>query len=214
MKTLIARKNPALRLTAARNKALALLLAASVAGAATVRRSSAPPPMPPGTTGSSYNVLLTRSIFSKDHNRPAVVKTAPTTRPEVSSASLADANFLLNGVAIEDDVVTAFFEQTADHTVVRARTGETIARGVIGAVTLDGVDYVVDGKPTHVGIGQSLDGGTPVVSNASPGASASVPPEHPAGEKPSWWRKKSTDDSSSSGTEHHKKKKKDKAETE
>jgi len=183
----------------------------------------ADPAMRPMT--ETYRIVLSRSIFSKDH-RPAVAKvlSVATTRPDVaSSASGPEASFVLNGVAIEDDVVTAFFEQTADHQIVRTRTGESIARGVINAITLDGVDYVVDGKSSHVSIGQSLDGGTAVIVSSPSSAAPSAPAEHPAGEKPSWWRKKSTSSNDSSSTpsststppeKEHKKKHKSKSELE
>ena len=136
-----------------------------------------PPVLPPEQRpmANSYNVLLDRSIFSKDHNRPAaILHTATTTRPsEVVVTS--ETNLVLRGVGVADGQATAFFEQVQEQKMMKVRLGEPLLNGLITASTLDGVDYVVGGKASHILIGQALDGGVAVVTPNSPPPSTEAP---------------------------------------
>jgi hypothetical protein len=144
-----------------------------------------------------YRVLLSRSVFSRDHNRPRIVaRDVPTTQsasanPDLTgaAASEAEANFVLKGVAIEDGLPTAFFEQSLDQQTVRVRAGQPVSHGQISAITLDGINYLTGGKLSHVTIGQTLDGGLATPTTQPSTDSAKPVAEHPAGDKPSWWRR-------------------------
>jgi hypothetical protein len=188
----------------ARRMLLAGVLAAAVA------RAAIPDPgdeilIPPTSVPKSrvmtpeYRILMTRSVFSRDHNRARVVPRdlTATTLPagsdpalSAAAASAAEANFVLKGVAIEDGLPTAFFEQTADQLTVRVRAGQNVSHGQISAITLDGINYQTAAKLSHVVIGQTLDGGLPTGVPTTQPSSDSLKPaaEHPAGDKPSWWR--------------------------
>ena len=180
--------------TSYRNTARACLLLAISASwacwAAGDEPRSAPVPEPqPRLLPDPYRVLLLRSIFSKDRSRPEGSK-ASTTQDSRAEISQAESNFVLKGVATVDDVTTAFFEQTSDKQLVRLRSGDRVSHGQLTAITLDGVDYAVDGKASHINIGQTLDGGVPVTAQAASGSSGNNAgsSEHLSGEKPKWWR--------------------------
>jgi hypothetical protein len=116
-----------------------------------------------------YKILTTRSLFSKD-GVPATIKyvppappVAPATRPAPvapppAANPLAESNFVLKGVGIEDDRVTAFFEQTSEKKMVSVRAGGTVSQGQVLAMSLNGVDYQSKDKTAHIVVGQSLDG--------------------------------------------------------
>ena len=185
---------------------LAILALVSVAfGAASDTRpvavSTAPKPM-----SEPYRILLTRSVFARDHRgvplvSPVVVR-PPETReaprdpgPPPSDPETAEANFVLTGVAIEDETgwYTAFFEQTATQRLLRVHLGEFISHGQVIGISLDGVDYAGRGRPIHVTIGQALSGGMVVASTQPTSSPAGGTPSATGGaaaDKPSWWRKK------------------------
>jgi hypothetical protein len=186
--------------------ALAVLCGAAASLAAIIvpgdesRPPAAPVPQSRPMSGD-YRVLLSRSVFSRDHNRPRLAARDVATTQAVSAipdltgpaAAEAEANFVLKGVAIEDGLPTAFFEQSLDQQTVRVRAGQAVSHGQISAITLDGINYLAAGKLSHVVIGQTLDGGlaTTTTATTQPSTASATPAaEHPAGEKPSWWRKR------------------------
>jgi len=183
-------------------RSLALLALAGAASFAAIRApdddmrpTAAPVPQSRPMSGD-YRVLLARSVFSRDHNRPRLVArdvsaTQSASIPDLTgaSASEAEANFVLKGVTIEDGLPTAFFEQSLDQQTVRVRAGQSVSHGQISAITLDGINYLTGGKSSHVTIGQTLDGGLAAPTTQPSNDSAKPVGEHPAGEKPSWWRR-------------------------
>ena len=101
--------------------AVVLLLLAGLALAAgddihpVVATTPTPTSTPARPMSEAYNVLLVRSIFSRDHNRAAPLASArnaapavPTTQdtrdlPDLTSP-LAEMNYVLKGVAVQDGV--------------------------------------------------------------------------------------------------------------
>lgn len=129
-------------------------------------RPEPPPVLKP--MDNSYNVLLNFSIFARDHKPAPVTIPVATTHPNDSAvAVLSEANFILRGVAMADSRPTAFFEQTTDHQIVKIHLGDPLMHGIVTAGSLDGVDYVVNGKASHIMIGQALDGGMALTSAPS-----------------------------------------------
>jgi hypothetical protein len=147
-------------------------MAATTAGGDETRPAVVPPPAPLRPMPDHYNVLLTRSIFSKD-SRPAPAVHATAKIADGPSASAPEADYVLRGVGVADGQPTAFFELTSEHKIVLVHLGDPVLHGSISAGSLDGVDYVVGGKASHIIIGQSLDGG---ISVTAPTATVSSAP--------------------------------------
>jgi hypothetical protein len=138
-----------------------------------VTAPAAPPQVRP--MDRSYDVLLTFSIFSRDHKPAPVV--FPTARPADPNAPLApESGYVLRGVGMADDRPTAFFQTTYDQHVTAIHLGDPILHGVVSGGSLDGIDYVVNGKATHVKIGQSLEGGVAVATPTTAPADGAVTP--------------------------------------
>ncbi|HET6251706.1 MAG TPA: hypothetical protein VFE47_28735 [Tepidisphaeraceae bacterium] len=136
------------------------------------------------TLAEPYKILLTRSIFSRDgraqpiaYRRPTPVALPPTTTPSTQPAAAwvtpdPEAGYILRGVGMEDGVFSAFFEQTTENKGYVKHVGDTVARGKIMAMSLDGIDYELKNKVSRVIIGQALDGHMPaVMASATTGGS-------------------------------------------
>lgn len=136
---------------------------ASTQGSAFVLVNTTPPPLP-----SDFYVMTERSIFSR---------TRPVRRGEETQAPRTQASMVFNGVVDVDGVPVAFVEDTTQGRVVRVKEGEAVFKGKVTRISLDSLDYEVDGKKVTVAVGQSLEGG-----DAPPvGERAIAPPSQPAG---------------------------------
>jgi len=127
---------------------------------------------------SEFSILLTRSIFSKDHltTDPSAAPRQFDTRPRVPVAPV------YRGVILEGDRFQATFENSTGVTLW-LDTGESIWHGHIVEITLDHVVYEpTGGKRMTITIGQDLDGGTPsgFPSLGSSPLLSSSPPSSPA----------------------------------
>ncbi|HEY3320908.1 MAG TPA: hypothetical protein VGP72_10625 [Planctomycetota bacterium] len=136
----------------------------------TPRASSTPPP-----GWDRYKILVERNVFSKTRtrgryeDRPAEVQEKPAAPPPTP-----ERDFQLRGIVQKDGQLVAFIENAAAKTIQPLRTGESIARGKVGAITLDNIEYVCDDQPIVVSVGQTLEGAAAV-------APASVPAGRDAG---------------------------------
>jgi len=168
-------------------------MGAALAIAASDETRPAPVAIPPSRPMSDlYRVLLVRSIFNRDHNRAAAVvgrTPAAAVDPSASAAAQTEAGLTLFGVSTEDGSPIAFFKNSLDQQIIRVHVGGALARGVISAITLDGVDYVAAGTRMHVNVEETLAGGQVVAAvPATEPAVKTGPTERLGGEKPSWWR--------------------------
>ena len=112
---------------------------------------------PQANSWASFDIILTRNIFSR-MRRPARQETervveAPRVVPNPESY------YLLKGVVQENDDFIAFIEDTQGGTVLRLRRGDPVARGTIKTLTLDGLEYLREDKTTVVQMGRDLEGG-------------------------------------------------------
>jgi hypothetical protein len=101
---------------------------------------------------AEYQILLTRSIFSKSPiapDRDDMVGTGPTR---------LELDYVLRGIASQGGPLVAFIENSRKAQVLRLQSGDRIARGTLGAVSLDGVEYICKGKVTRIAIGCAFDG--------------------------------------------------------
>ena len=161
-----------------------------------------PPPRP---MGEPYRILLSRSIFSRDHNRPSLSRWTgggqgggPASTQPASSPLSAEAGLALKGVGFEDGSPAAFIEDGSSHQTRRLRLGDPAGKGRVTQITLDGIDLSTGGTVYHVLIGQLLDG-----SNRS-AAWSTGPTTNPAVandrlERVNRWRHAHDNDASASG---------------
>ena len=157
------------------------LLYTLLAAAAGVLAAGEPAPeQPAAMTWERYRVIMSRNIFAKDRQNlnpdgsaiPAVPKNAPKAPPKPESITV------LAGVVERDGKLTAVLENRATGKSQVLRSGDAVAGGKVGAMTLDSIEYFnADGSVSVVVIGKTLDGGAPpTVADAAgaqetPGAS-------------------------------------------
>ena len=118
-----------------------------------------------------YSILAVRSIFQKGSHVtrgfdiPA--RSAPaSSSPSASAAALAAASaapeesLVFEGAMETANQYLAFVEDRNAGKMLMLQSGARIARGKITDITLDTLDYSVDGAVLHVQVGQNLRGET------------------------------------------------------
>jgi hypothetical protein len=143
---------------------------------------------PPARMDPSFDVLLKKSIFSRDRSRDSgPASTSPATGP--ARVLSPEQSVALRGVLCPDEEYVAFMEniQTGQISIVKA--GDEIGRGRVAAITLDGLAYDAGGKVHQIRLGQDLTGETAATGGGSyttPGSGGSTPgaaaPAPPAGD--------------------------------
>jgi len=144
---------------------LAFMISAQLAAS---EARTEPPPQQNGW--DRYKILIQRNIFSKDRGRPREERrsedrgkekeTPPPPKPE--------ADITLIGILEKDGKLAAFFENAKTGLIQSAASGDSIARGKIGGITLDRIEYVYDGATVTVAIGNNLEGAAGSKSSGAP----------------------------------------------
>lgn len=152
---------------------VASALAVFAAEPAPARAQSAP-------MAESYQLLMEKSIFSKDRRSAGSVANLPTQPVRVLSPEQSVA---FRGVLCPDEEYVAFVENVQTGQISIVRTGDELARGRVAAITLDTLAYDAGGKLHYIQLGQNLAG---EVAGATIGAavSAASPTSSPAGAAP------------------------------
>ncbi len=113
-------------------------------------------PMP-----GDYASLISRSIFVRGnqvtYDRPANAPSNNTSVAPIQEIIRPERALVFNGVT-ESDSAIALIEDTNAHHVLTVRVGDSIASGKITAITLNNIDYLANGRVTHIAIGQNLQG--------------------------------------------------------
>ncbi len=131
-----------------------------------------------GEQWAKYNLILDRNIFSRTREGPRREESRDV-RPTV--VPNPESYFLLKGVVQENNQFIAFVEDKRTGTVLRLREGDTVARGLVKSLTLDGLQYQFEDKAILVSLGSDLEGGSGAItagdlasfsSTAAPAASA------------------------------------------
>jgi hypothetical protein len=138
---------------------IALLGLSSVASAASSPRQS---------FTERYNVLSERNIFLKDRSQ-ATTRPASTSQPTRNDP---EHTMALTGVVFEDNGFRAYVENSAG-TVSRLSIGDTVARGKITDIQIDGVAYASSGQTTSITIGDDFTGHPATFLGESSSASSS-----------------------------------------
>jgi len=102
-----------------------------------------------------YELLGVRNIFRKDRRAP-VQQARPTPRP---AAPTPQRSTVLTGVAQQGSEHVAFFEDARMGTTSRLRVGDDVAGGTLVAISLDSVQFELNGQKRQISIGMNLEGG-------------------------------------------------------
>lgn len=103
----------------------------------------------------NYKMLVERNIFSRnrgssfDRDSSKAKKITPP-KPE--------SYFVLRGIVQQNDERIAFLEDNREGKTIKARVGESIARGILKNLTLDYIEFGLDANTTRIVIGSNLEG--------------------------------------------------------
>ncbi len=181
--------------------ALALLLAVAplTAGEPSLEKPSVPAvaPVRAAPTADRYNVILRKNIFAKDRqNLNADGSTPPVVKTTVKEPPKPEALTVLVGVVERDGKLSAMLENRGTGKTQVLHSGDSVAGGKIGTITLDSIEYSAAnaGSAVTVSIGRTLEGGAPpmatdaktgestaTTSSASGGTAAPAVPAAPSG---------------------------------
>jgi len=109
-----------------------------------------------------YRVVIERNIFSRRRGERRERSPEPA-RPIPPDP---ERSVVLNGVVQQGDDMIAFLEDSRTGVTIRARSGDSIVRGRLKALTLDYVEYELEGRVTTVRLGETLEGATPAPVSA------------------------------------------------
>jgi hypothetical protein len=124
----------------------------------------------PQDAWAKYQIILDRNIFSRQRGpvrRPGEDRdSGPVKLPN------PETHFVLKGIVQENNEFIAFIEDTQAGMVLQLRKDDHVARGVIKALSLDGIEYQLEEHTTAVKLGYDLEGHLGPVSAPAP---ASLP---------------------------------------
>jgi len=106
---------------------------------------------------TQYRIILERNIFSRQ--RGPVRQPGEREEPREIAVPNPESYFILKGIVQEDSEFIAFVEDTRSSQVLRLRQGNSVARGTIAALSLDSLEYELEGGKTTIRMGYDLEGG-------------------------------------------------------
>ncbi|MDB5326314.1 MAG: hypothetical protein JWM57_1883 [Phycisphaerales bacterium] len=140
-----------------------------------------------GNYNDTYGVLSSRNMFLRERHKPYVREPRTSSpRPDTTSPQAIEKAIVLRGVAIENDELHAYLENTRTSKLIRVAPGDSIASGHIVEIAIDAIAYEVEGRAIWVEIGQNLSGArmsaemiaasTPTTSPSADGAPTTPSP--------------------------------------
>ncbi len=103
----------------------------------------------------NYKILVDRNIFSRNRGR-SFERESREAKEQVAPAP--ESYFVLKGIVQQGSKRIAFFENSRTGGTMRARIGDAVARGKVQNITLDTVEYELNGKLTKTEVGENLEG--------------------------------------------------------
>ena len=157
-----------------------------------------PPVVDPGLKLTDYQELMTRNLFSRIQRRTTggrgdygrgglreepdrMTMIERERNAEIISAQVSagkgEMDIIFRGSFDRDGVTTATMEDRRADKTILVKTGDKLAGGKVGRVTLNMMEYIVGEKTTEVAFGSNLLGNAP----SSRPVSSSAPSTAPAG---------------------------------
>jgi hypothetical protein len=106
-------------------------------------------------------------MFMRNRPRPRVRENRPISRPDTTSPQAIERSIVLRGVAIEDNELHAYLENSRTGQRFRVAPGDTLASGRVFEIAIDAIAYEADGRTAWIEIGQNLSGGRAEASISS-----------------------------------------------
>lgn len=106
----------------------------------------------------NYGVLVEQNIFSRQRGRALRRDDDKQKEPP---APAPESYFVLKGIVRQNEEYVAFLEDTRMGATIRARTGDSIARGRLKSLTLDNIEFELDSETIKIEIGDNLQGKAP-----------------------------------------------------
>lgn len=137
-----------------------------------------------------FGTLTERNMFVRDRSRPTTRRVDPP--PRVVERP-PEQFYILTGVVQEGDVLRAYFEDTSRGSMLKLTVGDSIARGRISRISLEGIEYQSAAGDTSVEVGRNLQGSAITrpassafasPSTSSPGSAAAGSGSSSSGEAP------------------------------
>jgi len=125
-----------------------------------------------GEQWAKYNIILDRNMFSRTRERPrppGEIVERPKVMPNPESY------LLLKGVVQENGQFIAFVEDKRTGSVLRLREGDSVARGTVKSLNLDGLQYQFQEKAISVSLGSDLEGGSGAITAGDLASFSSMP---------------------------------------
>jgi len=114
-----------------------------------------------------YKVIVERNMFSRQ--RGARAERLVQDRVQVRTPPPApnpESYYVLKGIVQENSAFIAFLEDSRGGEILRVRKGDSVARGVIKALSLDSIEYQLEDSTVTVKMGRDLQGGQGAVTRA------------------------------------------------
>jgi len=111
---------------------------------------------------TAFKVIVERNMFSRQRGRR--VEQDRTDQVRTPAVLSPESYYVLKGVAQEDGEFVAFLEDTQRGQTLRVRKGDSVARGIVKALTLDTIEYQSGERTTTVAMGYDLEGGRGAVT--------------------------------------------------
>lgn len=108
-----------------------------------------------------YRVLVEQNIFSRQRGRSL---RKDESKPKEIEAPAPESYFVLKGIVRQNEEYVAFLENTRAGETIRARIGDSIARGRLKSLTLDNIEFELDANTIKIEIGDNLRGKAPTHS--------------------------------------------------
>lgn len=111
---------------------------------------------------AKYQIVLQRNIFSR--RRGPIRQMERDEQPRRVVMPDPESYLLLKGIVQENDTFIGFIEDTRGGEILRVHKGDSMARGVIKALSLDSIEYQLEDRTITVTIGHDLQGGQGAVT--------------------------------------------------
>ena len=131
-----------------------LLTVLVVSASAMAQAPAAGPVVPVQSFAEEYGIITRKNIFLRDRRSAADTENHAVTRPVPPTPM--EKTYALVGVAVGDQDSRAYFEHSG--MIEKHVVGETIGRGTVCEIQVDGVIYESQGRRTVVKVGQDLSG--------------------------------------------------------
>lgn len=133
------------------------LLAWTVALLIASRVGAAQAPANRASYSDKYHLLEERNMFMRDRTQKSAPSQSATTQPVTQHRS-AEETLVLTGVALEDDGLRAYVEDTSKSAILKLAPGDSIARGHVSEILIDAIAYDAGGSRTWIEVGDDLRG--------------------------------------------------------